>query len=157
MLASARRTSSGEGESTPPLSVLQRLRLPGRNSSNKAALPSPQRGFLAPFRRRTESVNTVMSANSASAEDVPALEDAPATDADVVAAAIAEQPNSLEWLQKDCPADVLPVVLAFCGPQQTAALSKTNKHWNSLIRREGTWRVLCEELYKVRYVLVINV
>ena len=61
-------------------------------------------------------------------------------------------PNILEWLENDCPVDVLPVVLAFCGPQQTAALSRTNQHWNEVIRKEGTWRVLCEELYKVRIV-----
>lgn len=54
----------------------------------------------------------------------------------------------MEFLQRDCPADVLPKVLAFCGPKQTAALSKVNKHWRSIVLKEGTWRVLCEELYK---------
>lgn len=87
------------------------------------------------------------------AEDgVPAaaIEDGVAAAAAATVAA-AQEPNILEWLQKECPADVLPVVLAFAGPQQVSALSKTNKHWNSLILREGTWRVMCEGLYKVRF------
>lgn len=57
--------------------------------------------------------------------------------------------NILQWLETCCPQDVLPKVLAFCGPQKTAALAKTNRHWRSIVRAEGTWRVLCEELYKV--------
>jgi hypothetical protein len=57
--------------------------------------------------------------------------------------------NVLQWLQSFCPEDVLPKVLAFAGPQKTAALSKTNRHWHAVMQKEGTWRVLCEELYKV--------
>ena len=54
------------------------------------------------------------------------------------------------WLADDCPLDILPHVLAFAGPQTTSALSKTNQHWrNAIMKREGTWRVLCEETYKV--------
>ena len=58
--------------------------------------------------------------------------------------------SPLAWLEKECPGDIVPKVLAFCGPQQVAALSKTNKHWNTIVRQERTWRVMCEELYKVR-------
>jgi len=59
----------------------------------------------------------------------------------------------MEWLQTDCPADCLPKILAYCGPQQTAVLSRTNRHFHRVVcgtdKREATWRVLCEELYKV--------
>ena len=56
----------------------------------------------------------------------------------------------MQFLQEDCPEQVLPKILACCGPQQIAALNQTNKHWHSIIRKEATWKVLCEELYKVR-------
>jgi hypothetical protein len=59
-------------------------------------------------------------------------------------------PNVLTFLQTSCPDDVLPRVLAFAGPQQIAVLQKTNRFWKTLLERDGTWRVLCEELYKVR-------
>jgi len=67
---------------------------------------------------------------------------------------IEQTPNVLNFLQKDCPHDVLPKILAFAGPQKTAVLARTNHHWNKIITKEATWRVMCEELYKVRVLLV---
>ena len=55
----------------------------------------------------------------------------------------------MEWLQKDCPQDLVPRVLAYAGPQTTAALSKTCRFWKEMTDKESTWRILCEELYKV--------
>lgn len=164
MLAATPRTLSGGSSSSssaaPTASLRQRLRFSGKiaGSSSKTTAssatsshPTPRSvSLLGPFRRRTESVNTVMSTASLGLEDVPPPVAASVDVAAAVAANSPEYPNILEWLESKCPGDVLPVVLAFCGPQQTAALSKTNKHWNALVRREGTWRVLCEELYKVR-------
>jgi len=64
--------------------------------------------------------------------------------------------NLMQWLETDCPGDCLPHILAFCGPQQTAALSRTNQFWNTaIVRNEGTWRVMCEDLYKVRRIIVV--
>ena len=60
----------------------------------------------------------------------------------------------VQWLETDCPQDVVPKILAFCGPQKTAALGRTNRHWRNVMQQEGTWRVLCEELYKVRETFV---
>ena len=57
--------------------------------------------------------------------------------------------NVLTFLEMDCPDDVLPKVLAFCGPQKWTNLNRTNRFWNALLREESTWKVLCEELYKV--------
>jgi hypothetical protein len=34
-------------------------------------------------------------------------------------------------------------------------LSKTNRFWKSLLEDDATWRVLCEELYKVRWNTVL--
>ena len=63
--------------------------------------------------------------------------------------------NVVQWMESsECPPDVLPLVLAFCGPQTAAALSKCNRHWMHVMQSEGTWRVLCEELYKVRLLSV---
>jgi hypothetical protein len=59
-------------------------------------------------------------------------------------------PNVMEFLIDVCPEDVLPKILAFAGPQKTAALSKVNRVWRDVIAEEWTWRVLCEDLYKVR-------
>ena len=55
----------------------------------------------------------------------------------------------MQWLQRECPKDVVPKVLAFCGPQTTAKLQQSNRFWRDLVSSEATWRVLCEELYKV--------
>lgn len=65
--------------------------------------------------------------------------------------------NVLQWLESStCPPDVLPLVLAFSGPQTAAALSKCNRHWRRVMQSEGTWRVMCEELYKVRMCLYFD-
>lgn len=53
------------------------------------------------------------------------------------------------WLQTDCPQDLVPRVLAYAGPQMTAALSKTCRFWKEMTDKESTWKTLCEELYKV--------
>lgn len=63
---------------------------------------------------------------------------------------LAETANPLRFLQHNCPEDVLPLVLAFCGPQTAAVLQQTNRHWFNIMQEEATWKVLCEELYKVR-------
>jgi hypothetical protein len=55
------------------------------------------------------------------------------------------------FLETECPQDVLPKILAYAGPKKAAALSKTNRFWKNVTSKEGTWRVMCEELYKVRY------
>jgi hypothetical protein len=59
-------------------------------------------------------------------------------------------PNVMEFLIDVCPEDILPKILAFAGPQKTAALSKVNRVWRDVIDEDWTWRVLCEDLYKVR-------
>jgi hypothetical protein len=58
--------------------------------------------------------------------------------------------NVLHWMQADCPVGILPRILAFAGPQTSMALSRTNQFWNHVLQDDATWRVLCEELYKVR-------
>jgi len=59
-------------------------------------------------------------------------------------------PLVLQWMEDECPHDLVPKILAFCGPQTTAALSKCgSRFWYQLIGKDETWKVLCEELYKV--------
>jgi len=62
--------------------------------------------------------------------------------------------NAVQWLQQACPGDVLPKILAYAGPQTVAALMRTSKYFFEQIvgnqeESERTWKVLCEELYKV--------
>jgi hypothetical protein len=57
--------------------------------------------------------------------------------------------NIIEWMQAECPVGILPLILAFAGPQTSMALSRTNQFWNHVLQDDATWRVLCEELYKV--------
>lgn len=44
------------------------------------------------------------------------------------------------WLQTDCPQDLVPRVLAYAGPQTTAALSKTCRFWKDMTDKESTWK-----------------
>ena len=59
--------------------------------------------------------------------------------------------NLMAWIQEEeLPAEIVPHVLAYAGPHTCLALSKTNRFWAAVMKDEATWRVLCEELYKVR-------
>lgn len=60
------------------------------------------------------------------------------------------QANPLRFLEEACPPDVLPLVLAYAGPQKAAVLQRTNRHWKKVLEEETTWKVMCQELYKVR-------
>lgn len=53
------------------------------------------------------------------------------------------------WLRDQCPDDVLPKVLAFCAPSTAAALKRTCRYFYDILNQEETWKVLCEEHYKV--------
>ena len=58
--------------------------------------------------------------------------------------------NLTQFLTTACPIDVLPKILAYAGPNAAAALQQTSRHFRTVLNAEGTWRGLCEELYKVR-------
>lgn len=63
--------------------------------------------------------------------------------------------NVLKWMEQVCSVEVLPKILAFSGPQTTRALYRTNRHWRDVILQEGTWKVMCEDLYKVRCCILV--
>jgi hypothetical protein len=66
--------------------------------------------------------------------------------------------NALLWMQSTaCPTDVLPKILAYAGPQMAQTLSHTNTFWDSVLNEEATWRTMCEELYKVRSIDVVDI
>lgn len=169
--ATLRSVPFDETSNPVPSNLFQRLRINGTGQNNHNAgsnknnnnNTSKLRSHLppAPFRRRTESVNTIMSSNSM--VENTSFDYNNSTVADVVIGSTGSYKaqtklqhqtkeyncwSPLEWLEKECPDDVVPKVLAFCGPQQVAALSKTNKHWNKVAHEEKTWRVMCEEMYK---------
>lgn len=56
--------------------------------------------------------------------------------------------NVLQWLCVSCPTDVIPHILAFCGPQMTSRLQRVSRFWHKAIQEESTWKILCEDLYK---------
>ena len=58
--------------------------------------------------------------------------------------------NVVQWLGENCPEDVVPLVLAYAGPQTVAALSKTCSTWKKVVDQQTTRNVLSKELYKVR-------
>ncbi len=57
--------------------------------------------------------------------------------------------NVVVWMQEECPSDILPKIIAYAGPQMAAALNATNRFWRETFQDDSTWRVMCEELYKV--------
>jgi hypothetical protein len=57
--------------------------------------------------------------------------------------------NVVVWMQEECPSDILPKIIAYAGPQMAAALNATNRFWRDTFQDDSTWRVMCEELYKV--------
>lgn len=63
--------------------------------------------------------------------------------------------NALIWMEKSCPMDVIPIIISYAGPQMAQSLNYTNKFWYSVFQDESTWKQMCEELYKVRYMLMI--
>lgn len=141
--ATSRSILLHDDRSDESLTLLQRLRI-GGNKSNSS---KPSLKVLQPFRRRTESVNTIMSTNSmvsnsneTAAPDVNHVSITPGLEQ--------RDPSILEWLGFACPSDVVPKIFAYCGPQQVCSLSKTNKYWHAFIRQEKIWRVMCEDLYK---------
>lgn len=50
-----------------------------------------------------------------------------------------------------CPTELLPLILAWVRSRTTRALEQSCTFWYHLLQQDATWRVLCEELYKVRY------
>jgi hypothetical protein len=74
---------------------------------------------------------------------------------ETVTAAAVTAAALFSFLETDCPQDVLPKILAYAGPKKAAALSQTNRFWKNVTSKEGTWRVMCEELYKVRYIIEV--
>lgn len=62
----------------------------------------------------------------------------------------------LHWLQhsNNCNSgallDLVPKILAFCGPKTTLALHQSNRFWHAMTTSEAFWKVQCEELYKWR-------
>jgi hypothetical protein len=83
---------------------------------------------------------------------LPSIETSPSSIETVVAVSSQQrqpQPNVMTFLIDLCPEDILPKILAFAGPQKTAALSKVSRVWRDVVNEDQTWRVLCEDLYKV--------
>ena len=59
--------------------------------------------------------------------------------------------NVASLMQEICPQDIIPKIFAFAGPQMAAVFHRTNTFWRDTFQDDATWRILCEELYKVRY------
>ena len=101
-------------------------------------------------RKRLSSVSKLTKKKKTPLNDDSLPEQAPLVVARPRPAVAAKKKSPLlQWMERECPQDVVPKVLAYCGPQTTATLFQCNRFWHQLISSERTWRVLCEELYKV--------
>ena len=56
----------------------------------------------------------------------------------------------LEFWRTVCPSEVTLKMLAFLGPQIILLLQLTQRNIYHLLQHDVSWRVLCEEMYKVR-------
>jgi len=57
--------------------------------------------------------------------------------------------HAVHWMNECCPNDVIPYIYAFLGPKLTQTLGDLTPYFESTLAEEQTWKVLCEELYKV--------
>jgi hypothetical protein len=134
--------------------------VPSRAPTDRPTSPPTVRGGrwpLSPQRSKRKKVVKEASMHSPrgilkSLRQVALLNPSPrgAEPSDKKGAATSAYRNLTQFLTIDCPTDVLPKILAYAGPSTTAALQQTSRHFRNVLNREGTWRGLCEELYKVR-------
>lgn len=59
-------------------------------------------------------------------------------------------PSRSCWLMESCPPDVFPKIMAFVGPESFSVFPQVHGFFQHLLEQDSTWKVLCEELYKVR-------
>lgn len=109
-----------------------------KDSSSSSLLQSPRSPRRILKSLRNHAVAIVPSSSSSSRRQKEQRKDAK----------IANR-NLTQFLTTDCPTDVLPKILAYAGPNAAAALQQTSRHFRNVLNSEGTWRGLCEELYKV--------
>lgn len=123
----------------------QSLAAPNRDSSHKRPglfkryKPRPSGSIptsLAPSMPQASSSPSLQSSSSRSYRNRKKMLTPPTT-------------NPMQWLQRNCPQDLIPRVLAFAGPQMMAVIANTNRFWNNFVKKESTWKTLSEELYKV--------
>jgi hypothetical protein len=57
--------------------------------------------------------------------------------------------NALQFLQNDCPPDVLTKVLSYAGPRKIRVLSQTNTYFRDFLLHDEVWRVFSEVFSKV--------
>jgi hypothetical protein len=110
------------------------------NSPKRMKSPFRSKAILSPSKTLKKALMQIRGPRSRVRASLPSIQTE------------SEEPSTLnvmEFLIDVCPEDVLPKILAFAGPQKTTALSKVNRAWREVIAEEWTWRVLCEDLYKV--------
>jgi hypothetical protein len=131
-------------------SLLKRLsrssRSHSRSPGKSSASSSPKSLSLgSKFRQLSASVASPLGRRSSRSSVSSSKSTNTMSELDVAAA-----DNALfRFLENECPQDVLPKILAYAGPRKAAALRQTNRFWKNVTNKEGTWRVMCEELYKV--------
>jgi hypothetical protein len=63
--------------------------------------------------------------------------------------------DTMSWIVSgQCPADLVPKILTFAGPRHASALAQTHEYWHNVMNQETTWKIFCEDLYKVRNVII---
>jgi hypothetical protein len=121
---------------------LKKKSLESNNSSSQSKMPTSSM-----LKRTFEKMRGTRSGSRSSLSSLDASSSSSET-VNIVSSG-QPQPDVMNFLIDLCPEDVLPKILAFAGPQKTAALSKVNRVLRDVIAEDRTWRVLCEDLYKV--------
>jgi hypothetical protein len=109
------------------------------------------------IRRRTSSVETVQSdvTRNETMTNTSATTTTTTSGADTLSPKEASQSQTatqLLLLQED----VWPLIMSYCGPQEMNQLADMHGFFRSIANKESTWRVLCEQLYKVRLVEIVG-
>jgi hypothetical protein len=113
--------------------------------ATSSSVKSPLRRYIHSHNKNKRNQNTTMTdlqIMESSSSSAPAATAATTTSSATV--------NVMTWLQEDCPSEILPLILSYAGPQMTSTVSQINHFWYNIVQDDSTWRVMCEELYKVR-------
>jgi hypothetical protein len=113
--------------------------------ATSSSVKSPLRRYIHSHNKNKRNQNTMMT-------DLQIMESSSssATAATTTTTTLSAAVNVMTWLEDDCPSEILPLILSYAGPQMTSTLSQINHFWYNTIQDDSTWRVMCEELYKVR-------
>ena len=114
------------------------LRPRGIRSSTNSMILNPESDVMPPSPRRKSRAGSIVRKRLSSVSSKlgkkkrtpPPPEEAPPEQAPSRAITVRPKVKKsplLQWMERQCPQDVVPKILAFCGPQTTASLFQSNR------------------------------